>query len=155
METAGGTKESVGQPWGEGTRPERSVQTCGKLGIGERGAWLGGEQLAANLISSGGRAGQAWPGPTAGTGPGSAGTSPPVTHDVFIKSEDSVITIRGGRQEGREGAPRGRGGESWPKVSVAPGKPVLSPRLGWTDPPLTLWFRGSHVAGGLRPWVLT
>lgn len=77
---------------------EQSVPTWRKLGTGERGGWLG-EQLAANLISSCDRAGQAWLGPTAGAEPGSARTSPPVTHDVFIKSKENVMTIRvaGGR----------------------------------------------------------
>lgn len=36
----------------------------------------------------------------AGVEPGSAGTSPPVIHDVFIKSKGKVTTIRGGWHEG-------------------------------------------------------
>ena len=56
--------------------------------------------MAANLISSCDRDGQAWPGLTAGTKPVPVGTSPPVTHDVFIKSKGKLITIQGGRLEG-------------------------------------------------------
>lgn len=65
-------------------------QTRRTQGGGQRGGWLGQGQLAASLASSCDRDGQAWPGLADGMEPGSAGTSPPVTRDVFIKSKGSV-----------------------------------------------------------------
>lgn len=54
------------------------------------------------------------------------GTSPPVAHDVFIKNEGNVPTVRG------------RGPEEAPKVYRAPGKPALLVCLSWTNPPFHL-----------------
>ena len=110
------TEQSVGCLLGR--REEGLSNQCKrwKLGIGERGGWLGREQLAANLISSCDRDGQGWPEPTAGMKPGPAGTSSPVTRDVFIKSKGKVITIQGGWQEGVCVGPFGGGrGEPGPR----------------------------------------
>lgn len=111
------SRSQSGNRGDRGRGPEQSAQTRRKLGIGERGGWRGGEQLAANLISSCDRAGQAWPGPTAGAGPGAAGTSPPVTRDVFIKSAESATTVCGVRGASRAG----RG--SWPRAAWPPANP--------------------------------
>lgn len=130
VETAGAV-DKAGARWGEGGGLEQSVQTRRKLSVGERGSWLGGEQLAASLISSCDRDGQAWPGPMAGMEPGSAGTSPPVTHDVFIKSKGKITTIHGGWCEE---ALLGRGGQSLAQGQCGPWQTCL-PSLPQLDQP--------------------
>lgn len=60
-----------------------------------------------------------------GVNPGSAGTSPPVIQDVFIKNEGNVITSRVDVRRGHECALLGWGGGGWPKIHTALSKPVL------------------------------